>query len=900
MDSTRRQDGEVKGLQRQVERVPEPGSGTWISPTDAQPRPSSPGSARRQAVAGSARRQGSAHHQTAVREPFTRLVHFFFCGTCRRHFKGFPGLQGHHGEAESKCPPEPRADAESRAATLKINFAANHMLGANPADLHVQRQFPGGWDAVLDRILDSVPVRRTANTTMPVVTPSLPGHPELAELLQNLSRKAAGSSRQTALFEQGMHEVWKVYGNSRNVPDVVREMLKAVAAQCKLTYDLARYARAPADARERAKEIAKYAQQAENATQRKEYYRDRAASTARSLADVRRQLEDEKGLRLKAEKAETRLRREVKEVRAKLTTTITTNDELTRRLAENASQAAILPPRQPAQVATTIGEAVRGTTCTQPTEYLRQIGRGFAVVINEFNWRIKSSVRRLLAQSNRFSENLSVNSVRALLRDGLHIGNKEDEIMKGLHTGGSEPLDVAACRVQHGLPAEIVLYINPTKLSDTAASQIRETFKDLPSYVTAAVDGELEGPRYTGHHFVGLLGNARLVANNVPSWREADDVFCDWTRAVFTDIKGTGTNSARPRWGYRLVGDLLPCPEPILMTAFSAEWKPPTTVSGSVASSFDFGEAIGHVANVFASMPSLHQGVTAPRHPLLTGTFKAACDAEYHLRVVQANSKAYVDQKTPWDTFHASLSTKASGMHRRRSAVHNVDEQGEGPAMTRYVQTTYALPAYIPATEMRSAYFSYADLELQPSRVKARGYGVIVARSLPELLFIPHLGPPKYPDSDDTYTFEFPDEFKIGCIDGNPGNINAASPLAALHGLSISMMMNEPSTGERVNAIFHDGGVLTIRGIDKGEELLVWYGERYKTRSYELGDVDIMGWDKPLGLAKTPTLKACVLHYYTAVVNPICHDNVAIDDLQFAHWQRPIPTKTRKRKKPGK
>ena len=91
MESTRRQDGEVKGLQRQVERVPEPGSGTWISPTaegtrassgegavpvqrqvervsepssdawisptDAQPKPSSPGSARRQAVAGSTRRQ---------------------------------------------------------------------------------------------------------------------------------------------------------------------------------------------------------------------------------------------------------------------------------------------------------------------------------------------------------------------------------------------------------------------------------------------------------------------------------------------------------------------------------------------------------------------------------------------------------------------------------------------------------------------------------------------------------------------------------------------------------------------------------------------------------------------------------------------------------------------------
>ena len=49
-------EGEGTGLvQRQVERVPEPGSGAWISPTDAQPKPSSPGSARRQAVAGSAR-----------------------------------------------------------------------------------------------------------------------------------------------------------------------------------------------------------------------------------------------------------------------------------------------------------------------------------------------------------------------------------------------------------------------------------------------------------------------------------------------------------------------------------------------------------------------------------------------------------------------------------------------------------------------------------------------------------------------------------------------------------------------------------------------------------------------------------------------------------------------------
>ena len=149
--------------------------------------------------------------------------------------------------------------------------------------------------------------------------------------------------------------------------------------------------------------------------------------------------------------------------------------------------------------------------------------------------------------------------------------------------------------------------------------------------------------------------------------------------------------------------------------------------------------------------------------------------------------------------------------------------------------------------------------------------------NLPELLFIPHLGPPKYPGSKDTHTFEF----KIGCIDGAPGDIDAAFPLATLHGLSISMMMNEPSKGEQANTIFHDGGVLTISEISKDEELLVWYGERYMTRSYELGDVDISWWQKPLGLAKTPTLKACVLHYYNTVVNPICHDNIAVDDLHL-------------------
>ena len=118
----------------------------------------------------------------------------------------------------------------------------------------------------------------------------------------------------------------------------------------------------------------------------------------------------------------------------------------------------------------------------------------------------------------------------------------------------------------------VQVYINPAKLSNAAISQIRGTFKELPPSIIEAVNGELNGPRYSGHHFVGLLGNARLMANNVPSWRETDDVFCDWTRAVFADMTtGAGANPASPRWGYRLVGDLLPCPEPILMTAFSAE-----------------------------------------------------------------------------------------------------------------------------------------------------------------------------------------------------------------------------------------------------------------------------------------------------------------------------------------
>ncbi len=137
-------------------------------------------------------------------------------------------------------------------------------------------------------------------------------------------------------------------------------------------------------------------------------------------------------------------------------------------------------------------------------------------------------------------------------------------------------------------------------------------------------------------------------------------------------------------------------------------------------------------------------------------------------------------------------------------------------------------------------YFTWPELSVAQSRF---GRGVFASKDILPGTCFPVLGEP-------VSQSEFDQRHSLGLathvfrlIDGTPA-WNPDLDAVGAKGLSILLMINEPSPKTKANCLFTSNTVMVATKIAKGQELTVHYGQSYK-REYKVGQRAIQKYKEP-------------------------------------------------------
>ena len=193
--------------------------------------------------------------------------------------------------------------------------------------------------------------------------------------------------------------------------------------------------------------------------------------------------------------------------------------------------------------------------------------------------------------------------------------------------------------------------------------------------------------------------------------------------------------------------------------------------------------------------------------------------------------------------------------------------------------------------------YTYKGIEVRDSNDgRDRGKGVFATVELPECLLIPILAPRYEEDAPKAHVWSYTGGLHdLGLADGRPNpDCPTDQARGALGGLAITMMINEPCPDEKVNCEFWGNCVRTLRVIEPGEELLLYYGENYAFRTWPFDyNASIgLGKDKPPRQPKQATMASFVRYYYEREV--VTYEEEDERPAQVM-WQRPriIPRRER-------
>lgn len=138
-------------------------------------------------------------------------------------------------------------------------------------------------------------------------------------------------------------------------------------------------------------------------------------------------------------------------------------------------------------------------------------------------------------------------------------------------------------------------------------------------------------------------------------------------------------------------------------------------------------------------------------------------------------------------------------------------------------------------TRVSDREYTWEDLEVKES--KDCGKGVFAASNLKKGTVIPIIGR-EYKEGDKkTHIYEFDKKYKDErlrgkIIDGRPSG-NEYKDVANF-GLSIAMMINEPTGRFVPNCVFKRDSVILTKDVKMGNELFIYYGDTYERVNYEL------------------------------------------------------------------
>ena len=146
------------------------------------------------------------------------------------------------------------------------------------------------------------------------------------------------------------------------------------------------------------------------------------------------------------------------------------------------------------------------------------------------------------------------------------------------------------------------------------------------------------------------------------------------------------------------------------------------------------------------------------------------------------------------------------------------------------------------------------------------GHGIFATQDIKEFIFIPILGPRASEKSESHLWVYTTDELQhLAAVDGRPRTPGTA----AGHGLAVAMMVNQASEGEQINCILWCDGILTLRSLKAGEELLTDYGPDHATNKLGGPIAGRLDGTDPPGMKQRPTIAAAtsfVNHYATNTI----------------------------------
>ena len=178
----------------------------------------------------------------------------------------------------------------------------------------------------------------------------------------------------------------------------------------------------------------------------------------------------------------------------------------------------------------------------------------------------------------------------------------------------------------------------------------------------------------------------------------------------------------------------------------------------------------------------------------------------------------------------------------------------------------------------------------------SRGRGVYATKDLRDFpLLIPNL---VFPVEDGatpatlSHVWEYTDKLaSLGRGDGKPKvDCELDMKRGAMGGLAITSMINEPLIWEKINCIFWGNCVRTLRPIEKGEQLLVYYGKDYH-RTWDLNYAFSVAKGPQVqtgGLPRLDIVASFVRHYYDKEVISYYTRIDRPGDAQ-THWTVPSP-----------